>query len=114
MNFADRTLIVSYSGSYFRNLTSNEHVLGSAILNEPLLDPIAQLESLLTIYLAVTNDTKKNDKLCLSYSDDPEEKRSCEDNCLTKPAKASNAGTKLNSSIFCVVKRITERTMLFC
>ena len=44
---------------------------------------ISQLLSPLTICLALSNDTKKNEKVCLSYYDPSSDKWKCEDKCLT-------------------------------
>jgi hypothetical protein len=85
-NQANTTLITSYSSSPSGNST-NQQVLFGTILNITLLDgqgnAITQLDSLLTICLALPNTTAKGQRVCLSYYDERKDKWRCEDECLT-------------------------------
>ena len=77
-------------------------------MNITLLDgqgnSITQLDSPLTICLALPNTTKKGEEVCLSYYDERKDKWICEDECLTtSPAKGnrSNEGTSAEGYFLC-------------
>ena len=99
-NQANPTLITTYMGTAISS-SSNQQVLRSTILNITLQDgegnSLTQLDSSLTICLALLNETKKGKKVCLSYYNERKNKWICEDECLTTVAfKGSNVfnGTK--------------------
>ena len=69
-----------------RGNSSNGQALVSSILEITLVDNegtfVTQLDSPLTICLALANETKKTERICLSYYDEQRGKWRCEDNCL--------------------------------
>jgi hypothetical protein len=80
------TLTTTYSGWNGSRGSYNNQVLRSVVVNITLQEvgkSISQLLSPLTICLALSNDTKKNEKVCLSFYDPSSDKWKCEDKCLT-------------------------------
>jgi hypothetical protein len=100
------TLITSLSSPVIGN-SQDGQVLASAVLNITLLDSqgnsITQLDSPLTICLALPNSTKKDKRVCLSYYDEHAARWRCEDKCLTNfpqiDSNSTGGGTK--ESLLC-------------
>ena len=91
---ANTTLITTYIG--VTGDSSNQRLV-SAVLNITLLDSqgnaITQLDSPLTICLALFNTLDKAQRVCLSYNDENKDKWSCEDECLTTVASKGTNGS---------------------
>jgi hypothetical protein len=85
-NYGNTTLTTVYAGSTIGN-PFNGQVLSSAVLNITLSDgqgrSITELDLPLTVCLALSNNTKKDERVCLSYYDEKKGKWRCEDECLT-------------------------------
>jgi hypothetical protein len=103
-NLSDQlnTTLVTSLSSPIVGSSQDGQVLASAVLNITLLDgegnSITQLDSPLTICLAISNNTKNGKRVCLSYYDERASQWRCEDKCLTsippKESNSTNGGTK--------------------
>ena len=103
-NQANTTLVTSYMGGAPSN-SFNQQVLSSTVLNITLLDgqgnSITQLDSPLTICLALPNNTKKDKRVCLSYYDERKNDWRCEDDCLTTVGNNAAAGETKRENLLC-------------
>ena len=90
---ANATLVTLYPSGIADNLSNQQALLSTVVLNITLLDgqgnSITQLNSPLTICLALVKEPKKGEKLCLGFFDETKAKWRCEDECLTSVTKGN-------------------------
>ena len=116
-NRDNTTLIASY-GDSGGNATSNGQILVSIIVNITLLDDqgssLSQLDSPLSICLVLTNNTRKDDTVCLSYYDENRDWWECEDECLTtiSPRRGKDDGRRKGDLLCGTTGHLTNFALL--